>query len=100
MLPQRAYQIIHHEVMLDSDARFNLATFVSTWLDEYADRLHLEAAEKNMIDKDEYPRTAEIEERCRDLADIFLDDLTKATEYLQDLSVPLPTAHAKAGFSH
>jgi glutamate decarboxylase len=64
MLPQTAYQIIHDEVMLDGNARFNLATFVGTWMNEYADRLHLEAADKNMIDKDEYPQTSEIEERC------------------------------------
>jgi glutamate decarboxylase len=72
MLPQTAYQIIHDEVMLDGNARFNLATFVGTWMDEYADRLYLEAADKNMIDKDEYPQTADIEERCvRILADLW-----------------------------
>ena len=72
MTPQMAYQIIHDEVMLDGNARFNLATFVGTWMDEYADRLYLEAADKNMIDKDEYPQTAEIEERCvRILADLW-----------------------------
>ena len=72
MMPQMAYQIIHDEVMLDGNARFNLATFVGTWMDEYADRLYLEAADKNMIDKDEYPQTAEIEERCvRILADLW-----------------------------
>ena len=72
MLPQTAYQIIHDEVMLDGNARFNLATFVGTWMDEYADRLYLESADKNMIDKDEYPQTAEIEERCvHILADLW-----------------------------
>jgi glutamate decarboxylase len=75
MLPQTAYQIVHDEVMLDGNARFNLATFVGTWMDEYADRLYLEAADKNMIDKDEYPQTAEIEERCvRILADLWHAD--------------------------
>ena len=72
MLPQTAYQIIHDEVMLDGNARFNLATFVGTWMDEYADRLYLESADKNMVDKDEYPQTAEIEERCvHILADLW-----------------------------
>ncbi|MDO4901669.1 glutamate decarboxylase [Actinomyces sp.] len=63
-LPETAYQVVHDEAMLDGNARLNLATFVSTWMDERADRLYLEAADKNMIDKDEYPRTAEIETRC------------------------------------
>ncbi|WP_136193509.1 glutamate decarboxylase [Actinomyces procaprae] len=63
-LPETAYQVVHDEAMLDGNARLNLATFVSTWMDEHANRLYLEAADKNMIDKDEYPRTAEIETRC------------------------------------
>ena len=40
MLPQTAYQIVLDEVMLDGNARFNLATFVTTWMDEEADRLY------------------------------------------------------------
>ena len=64
MLPQTAYQIVLDEVMLDGNARFNLATFVTTWMDEEADRLYAATFDKNMVDKDEYPQTAEIEARC------------------------------------
>ncbi|HEY3530729.1 MAG TPA: glutamate decarboxylase [Nocardioides sp.] len=64
MLPETAYQIIHDEVMLDGNARLNLATFVGTYMDDAATRLYVETVDKNMIDKDEYPRTAEIEDRC------------------------------------
>ena len=64
MLPQTAYQIVLDEVMLDGNARFNLATFVTTWMDEEADRLYAATFDKNMVDKDEYPQTAEIESRC------------------------------------
>ena len=64
MLPQTAYQIVMDEVMLDGNARFNLATFVTTWMDEEADRLYAATFDKNMVDKDEYPQTAEIESRC------------------------------------
>ena len=72
MLPQTAYQIGLDEVMLDGNARFNLATFVTTWMDEEADRLYAATYDKNMIDKDEYPQTAEIEARCvRMLADLW-----------------------------
>ena len=72
MLPQTAYQIVMDEVMLDGNARFNLATFVTTWMDEEADRLYAATFDKNMVDKDEYPQTAEIEARCvRMLADLW-----------------------------
>ena len=63
MEPSTAYQVVHDEVMLDGNARMNLATFVGTWMDDYAGRLNAETADKNMIDKDEYPQTAAIEAR-------------------------------------
>jgi glutamate decarboxylase len=63
-LPETAFQIVRDEAMLDGNARLNLATFVGTWMDDYATRLYVEAADKNMIDKDEYPQTAAIETRC------------------------------------
>jgi glutamate decarboxylase len=62
--PDTAYQIVHDESMLDGNARLNLATFVGTWMDDQADRLYAESVDKNMIDKDEYSHTAEIETRC------------------------------------
>ncbi len=64
MPPRTAFQIIHDELMLDGNARLNLATFVTTWMDPEAELLMAECASKNMIDKDEYPQTAEIERRC------------------------------------
>ena len=64
MDPDVAYQIIHDELMLDGNARTNLATFVSTWMEPQADKLMAECFDKNMIDKDEYPQTAELEMRC------------------------------------
>jgi glutamate decarboxylase len=33
MPPDVAYQIIHDELMLDGNARMNLATFVTTWME-------------------------------------------------------------------
>lgn len=71
-LPETAYQIVHDEAILDGNSRLNLATFVTTWMDDEARKLYAEAADKNMIDKDEYPATAAIEERCwRILADLW-----------------------------
>ncbi|MEK4672910.1 MULTISPECIES: glutamate decarboxylase [Bacillus] len=72
MLPETAYQIVHDEITLDGNARLNLATFVSTWMEPTAEQLYAKSFDKNMIDKDEYPQTAEIEERCvRILANLW-----------------------------
>jgi len=62
--PRHAYQVVHDELMLDGNARQNLATFCQTWVDDYIHRIMNECIDKNMIDKDEYPQTAEIERRC------------------------------------
>ena len=64
MAADTAYQLVHDELMLDGNARLNLATFVTTWMERQADTLMAECADKNMIDKDEYPQTAELERRC------------------------------------
>jgi glutamate decarboxylase len=59
-----AYELISSELLLDGQARLNLATFVTTWMPSRAAQLMAKTADKNMIDKDEYPQTAEIESRC------------------------------------
>ena len=70
--PRVAYQIVHDELMLDGNARLNLATFVTTWAEPQARLLMAESLDKNMIDKDEYPRTADLENRCvHMLADLW-----------------------------
>ncbi|MFA5808981.1 MAG: pyridoxal-dependent decarboxylase [Thermoleophilia bacterium] len=64
MLPETAYYLIHDELMLDGNARLNLATFISTWMEPEADRLMSETCARNLADKDEYTQTAELESRC------------------------------------
>jgi glutamate decarboxylase len=59
-----AYDLLTNELLLDGSARLNLATFVTTWMPPHAARLMADTADKNMIDKDEYPQTAEFERRC------------------------------------
>jgi glutamate decarboxylase len=72
MSPDSAYRFIHDELLLDGSSRLNMATFVTTWMDPEAERLMAETFDKNMIDKDEYPQTAEIERRCVSIvADLF-----------------------------
>ena len=70
--PEAVYRLIHDELLLDGSSRLNMATFVTTWMEPEADRLMAETFDKNMIDKDEYPQTAEIERRCVNIvADLF-----------------------------
>ena len=72
LLPEAAYQIVHDEIAKDGNARLNLATFVTTWMESTANPLYVESFNKNLIDKDEYPKTAAIEDRCvRILADLW-----------------------------
>jgi glutamate decarboxylase len=72
MASAAAYQIIHDELMLDGNARQNLATFVTTWMEPEVGLLMAECLPKNMINKDEYPQTAELEHRCVSmLADLW-----------------------------
>lgn len=63
-LPATAKQIVEDETILDGNARLNLATFVSTWMDDEAKQVYEASFDKNMIDKDEYPQTAAIEDNC------------------------------------
>ncbi|MGY6657560.1 glutamate decarboxylase [Amycolatopsis sp. TRM77291] len=70
--PDTALQLVRVELMLDGNARLNLATFVTTWMEPQARELMAECVDKNMIDKDEYPQTAELERRCVNiLADLW-----------------------------
>ena len=64
MDPESAYRLIHDELALDGNPELNLATFVTTWMDERADQLMAETANKNAIDWDEYPQTVELQDRC------------------------------------
>lgn len=62
--PRHAYQMVADELMLDGNSRQNLATFCQTWLEPEVHALMNLTIDKNMVDKDEYPQTAELEERC------------------------------------
>lgn len=70
--PQHIYSLVHDELMLDGNSRQNLATFCQTWAEPEIHKLMNECIDKNIVDKDEYPQTAEIESRCvHMLADLW-----------------------------
>ncbi len=62
--PRVAYRLVKDELLDEGVARQNLATFCQTYMEDEATKLMGEVLEKNAIDKSEYPRTAELENRC------------------------------------
>jgi glutamate decarboxylase len=69
---EHTYAAVHDELMLDGNSRMNLATFCQTWGEPQSQQLLADCWDKNMIDKDEYPQTAELERRCvHMLADLW-----------------------------
>ncbi|TWT58823.1 Glutamate decarboxylase beta [Thalassoglobus neptunius] len=70
--PRCAFSVVRDELMLDGNSRQNLATFCQTWAEPEVHELMDLCMDKNMVDKDEYPQTAEIEARCvHMLADLW-----------------------------
>ena len=59
-----AYQMVKDETFPQTQPRLNLATFVTTYMDEYGTRLMNEAIGINYIDETEYPRVAVMCGRC------------------------------------
>ena len=62
--PQVAYQMVKDETYAQTQPRLNLATFVTTYMDEYATKLMNEAININYIDETEYPRVAVMCQKC------------------------------------
>jgi glutamate decarboxylase len=78
--PRVAYQLVHDELLLDGNPRLNLATFVTTWMEPEARALMDASVDRNLVDKDEYPQTAELERRCVSmLADLWGNGQRTAT---------------------
>ena len=81
-----ASEKIASELLLDGQSRLNLATFVTTWMPVPATALMAATADKNMIDKDEYPQTAQIEEHCVNM----LGRLWECPDHLTAVGWPSP----------
>ena len=62
--PRIASEIIREYIGTEGNAHQNLCTFVQTYMEPEAAELMKETLEKNAIDKDEYPMTADLENRC------------------------------------
>ena len=109
--PPRARSMPHSRTscLLDGNSRQNLATFCQTWVEPEVRRLMDDCVDKNMIDKEEYPQTAEIESRCvHMLADLWnspecrqddrlLDDRLQRSRHAGGLGAQMEMAREAAG---
>ncbi|OIW27812.1 glutamate decarboxylase-like protein [Coniochaeta ligniaria NRRL 30616] len=59
-----AYKLIKDDLSLDGNPMLNLASFVTTYMEEEAEKLMTESFSKNFIDYEEYPQSADIQNRC------------------------------------
>ncbi|QDS77549.1 hypothetical protein FKW77_001157 [Venturia effusa] len=59
-----AYRMIKDDLTLDGTPTLNLASFVTTYMEEEAEKLMIDAFSKNFIDYEEYPVSADIQNRC------------------------------------
>ena len=62
--PRIAYEMIKEYLSIEGNATQNLTTFCQTYMEPMATKIMAETMEKNAIDKDEYPMTADLENRC------------------------------------
>jgi len=59
-----AYRYIKDQLLMDGTPPLNLASFVTTYMEDEAEKLMMENLSKNFIDIEEYPACGEIETRC------------------------------------
>lgn len=91
-----AYRLVKDELTDEGNSRLNMATFCQTYMEPEAVKLMSESMDKNVIDKSEYPRTAEIENRCVNI----IADLWHASEdYLGTSTIGSSEACMLAGMS-
>jgi glutamate decarboxylase len=64
MAPRAAVRLVQDELALDGNSRQNVATFCTTWAEPEIRQIMADTLDKNLVDKDEYPQTAELESRC------------------------------------
>ncbi|KAF5548030.1 glutamate decarboxylase [Fusarium phyllophilum] len=71
-----AYRMIKDDLSLDNNPMLNyftsLASFVTTYMEDEAEKLMAESFSKNFIDYEEYPQSADIQNRCVNMiGDLF-----------------------------
>ncbi|BCS21181.1 glutamate decarboxylase [Aspergillus puulaauensis] len=67
-----AYRLISDELSLDGNPLLNMASFVTTYMEQQAQDLMANAISKNFIDFEQYPQSARMQTRCINMiAELF-----------------------------
>lgn len=74
MAPDAAAALVRDGLILDGNSRLNLATYCTTWMEPQAKALISETLDRNLVDHDQYPQTAELEARCVNILDHLWND--------------------------
>ncbi|GAB3467504.1 glutamate decarboxylase [Actinophytocola sediminis] len=74
MAPDAAAALVRDGLILDGNSRLNLATYCTTWMEPQAQALIAETLDRNLMDHDQYPQTAELEARCVNILDHLWND--------------------------
>jgi glutamate decarboxylase len=74
MTPDAAAALVRDGLILDGNSRLNLATYCTTWMEPQAQALIAETLDRNLMDHDQYPQTAELEARCVNILDHLWND--------------------------
>lgn len=67
LAPHVAYRMVADEILHDSNPRYNLASFVQTYMEPEAQKIMIDTMAVNAIDKTEYPQTTAIENHCMNM---------------------------------
>lgn len=82
---ENVYNMVQNELKLDGNPVLNLASFVNTFTDEFAQKLIDQNLNKNLADNDEYPQLIHMNERC-------ISMLAKLWQSDTDVNTPLGCA--------
>ena len=94
LVPRDAYELVKDQLIDEGVSRQNLATFCQTYMEPEAVKIMSETLDKNAIDKTEYPRTAEIENRCVNMiADLW--HAPEASDFIGTSTVGLRSVYAR-----
>jgi glutamate decarboxylase len=74
MSPDAAAALVRDGLILDGNSRLNLATYCTTWMEPQAQALITETLDRNLMDHDQYPQTADLEARCVNILDNLWND--------------------------
>ncbi|KAL4883839.1 pyridoxal phosphate-dependent transferase [Aspergillus karnatakaensis] len=94
-----AYRLISDELSLDGNPLLNMASFVTTYMEQQAQDLMADAISKNFIDFEQYPQSAKMQTRCVNMIAELFNAPTNKHSNPQTLDAPEEEAEGAMGTS-